>query len=160
VRTLGLTTATPYASAPAVGAAGNTYFNTTSKALFVSDGTAWLAVPVVTTWTNFTLLNSCTAYGGGFAVPSYRKNGDVVECRGLPKAPAGGLAAGTTICTLPAGFRPPLMVRFAAVGMPTGATNDAFVSLTVDTGGNVVCVQALVASGYAFFDTIRFSITA
>jgi hypothetical protein len=43
MRDYGQTNAAPYASAPAVGAAGDTYWNTTSKILYVSDGTAWLA---------------------------------------------------------------------------------------------------------------------
>lgn len=45
-RTVGTSNATPYAAAPAVGPAGDTYFNTTSKQLFISDGTAWLAVGI------------------------------------------------------------------------------------------------------------------
>jgi hypothetical protein len=44
-RDFGLTNVAPYASAPAVGAAGATYFNTTSKILFLSDGTAWVTPP-------------------------------------------------------------------------------------------------------------------
>jgi hypothetical protein len=40
-RDYGTTNAAPYASAPAVGAAGATYYNTTDKSLYVSDGTAW-----------------------------------------------------------------------------------------------------------------------
>jgi hypothetical protein len=43
-RAYGITNAAPYASAPAVGAAGDTYFNTTDKSLYVSDGTAWSKV--------------------------------------------------------------------------------------------------------------------
>lgn len=43
-RSYGITNAAPWASAPAVGAAGDMYFNTTSKLLFVSDGTTWSAV--------------------------------------------------------------------------------------------------------------------
>jgi hypothetical protein len=43
MRAYGQTNAAPYASAPAVGAAGDTYWNTTSKILYVSDGTAWVA---------------------------------------------------------------------------------------------------------------------
>jgi hypothetical protein len=43
VRAYGITNAVPYASAPAVGAAGDTYWNTTTKVLYVSDGTAWIA---------------------------------------------------------------------------------------------------------------------
>jgi len=42
-RTYGITNAAPYASAPAVGAAGDTYWDTTGKVLYVSDGTAWVA---------------------------------------------------------------------------------------------------------------------
>jgi hypothetical protein len=44
MRAYGITNAAPYASAPAVGAAGDTYWNTTTKISYVSDGTAWIAV--------------------------------------------------------------------------------------------------------------------
>jgi hypothetical protein len=37
----GTTNAAPYAAAPVVGPAGATYYNTTSKTLFLSDGTQW-----------------------------------------------------------------------------------------------------------------------
>jgi microcystin-dependent protein len=40
-RSFGTTNSAPYASAPAVGPAGDTYFNTTNKILYVSDGTTW-----------------------------------------------------------------------------------------------------------------------
>jgi hypothetical protein len=43
-RAYGVTNAAPYASAPAVGAAGDTYYNTTSKTLYLSDGTSWNVV--------------------------------------------------------------------------------------------------------------------
>jgi hypothetical protein len=42
-RAYGITNAAPYASAPAVGAAGDTYWNSAGKVLYVSDGTAWVA---------------------------------------------------------------------------------------------------------------------
>lgn len=42
MRGYGITNAAPYATAPAVGVAGDTYFNTTSKVLYMSDGTTWL----------------------------------------------------------------------------------------------------------------------
>jgi hypothetical protein len=45
-RDFGLTNVAPYASAPAVGVAGATYFNTTQELLYVSDGTAWVAPAV------------------------------------------------------------------------------------------------------------------
>lgn len=42
-RAYGITNAAPYATAPAVGVSGDTYWNTTSKILYVSDGTVWVA---------------------------------------------------------------------------------------------------------------------
>lgn len=41
MRSYGTTNALPYAAAPAVGLAGDTYWNTTDKSLYISDGTAW-----------------------------------------------------------------------------------------------------------------------
>lgn len=43
-RAYGTTNAAPYAAAPAVGASGDTYFNTTSKLMYLSDGTQWIAI--------------------------------------------------------------------------------------------------------------------
>ena len=40
-RSYGVTNEAPYAAAPAVGLAGDTYYNTATKLLYVSDGTAW-----------------------------------------------------------------------------------------------------------------------
>jgi hypothetical protein len=40
-RSFGITNAAPYAAAPAVGNAGDTYWNTATKTLYVSDGSAW-----------------------------------------------------------------------------------------------------------------------
>jgi hypothetical protein len=48
MRAYGNTNAAPYASAPAVGLAGDTYWNTTEKVLYVSDGAAWIKAD---TWT-------------------------------------------------------------------------------------------------------------
>jgi hypothetical protein len=42
MRAYGTTNALPYASAPAVGLTGDTYWNTTEQALYVSNGTAWV----------------------------------------------------------------------------------------------------------------------
>lgn len=41
-RSFGTTNLAPYASAPAVGNAGDGYFNTAQKVLYLSDGTAWI----------------------------------------------------------------------------------------------------------------------
>ena len=44
MRSYGITNAAPWATAPPVGLAGDTYFNTTSKTMFLSDGTQWIQV--------------------------------------------------------------------------------------------------------------------
>jgi len=44
MRDYGITNAAPYATAPAVGAAGDVYWNSTDKSLYSSDGTAWRKV--------------------------------------------------------------------------------------------------------------------
>lgn len=43
-RSYGSTNAQQFASAPAVGIAGATYYNTTNSTLYVSNGTAWVAL--------------------------------------------------------------------------------------------------------------------
>ena len=43
-RSYGITNAQPNGSAPAVGLAGDTYYNTATKVLYISDGTNWLPV--------------------------------------------------------------------------------------------------------------------
>ena len=45
MRSFGITNAAPYAAAPAVGASGDTYWNTATKVFYVSDGTAWVPWP-------------------------------------------------------------------------------------------------------------------
>ena len=67
MRSYGVTNAAPYASAPAVGAAGDTYFNTTSKQLYLSDGTQWLLDAV----------QSAYYFHGVWAAPSGTLGNDV-----------------------------------------------------------------------------------
>ena len=165
MRSYGLTNAIPWASAPAVGAAGDTYFNTTLKRLFVSDGTAWQPVDpqvVTTAWTNLTLLNSLVAYGAPFPAPAYRKVGDSVECRGLVKNPtAGNIAAGTVMANLPAGFLPTGTLRFAVNGSPVNANSEGYMCVNVTSAG-AMSTQFLIpaSNGFIFLDNVRFSVTA
>jgi len=42
MRDYGITNAAPYASAPAVGLAGDTYWNTAAKVLYLCDGSSWI----------------------------------------------------------------------------------------------------------------------
>jgi hypothetical protein len=45
-RAYGTTNAAPYATAPVIGAAGDTYWNTATKSLYVCDGTTWNQVTI------------------------------------------------------------------------------------------------------------------
>jgi hypothetical protein len=78
MRSYGITNAVPYASAPAVGAAGDTYWNTTTKVLYVSDGTAWIA-----------------AGPGAGGPPSGPASGSLAGSYPGPSIAASGVTAGT-----------------------------------------------------------------
>lgn len=62
-------------------------------------------------WTAVTFENSHANYGPPFQTVQMRKVGDDVQIRGLFKT--GGV--GTTVFTLPVGFRPPANLIFPAV---------------------------------------------
>jgi hypothetical protein len=79
MRAYGITNAVPYASAPAVGAAGDTYWNTTTKVLYVSDGTAWIA-----------------AGPGAGGPPSGPAGGSLAGTYPNPTLAASGVTAGTS----------------------------------------------------------------
>ncbi len=86
---------------------------------------AWTALTYTnsggTTWANF---------AGGFQVGQYRKVGDLVFVRGLAKRTAG---TGTTIATLPAGYRPATYTQLFDSRASGGACR-----VDIDTGGNIV----------------------
>jgi hypothetical protein len=50
-REYGISNAVPYSTAPAVGVAGDMYYDSTTKALYISDGTAWIICVGVTNLT-------------------------------------------------------------------------------------------------------------
>jgi hypothetical protein len=56
-RSYGITNAAPYAAAPSIGAAGDMYWNTATKTLYVSDGATW---------------NPWPSGGGGFTSPAIK----------------------------------------------------------------------------------------
>lgn len=62
-------------------------------------------------WLNATLENSWVNFGGSFATAQYRKIGSLVELRGVIKD--GTSTDGTTMLTLPAGYRPAATLIFA-----------------------------------------------
>ena len=93
-------------------------------AFFAEMGDGWKALSYTngggTTWTD---------YGAGQQAGQYKKVGDLVFVRGLAKRTAG---SGTTIATLPSGYRPPAPIFFAA------NASDAYGRVDVDASGNIV----------------------
>jgi len=63
-----------------------------------------------TAWTNASLANGWTNWGGNVQVLQYRKVGDIVYIRGGLKSP--GPSGATVITTLPAGFRCSFQLEF------------------------------------------------
>lgn len=101
---------------------------------------SWIAVTFAGTWANF---------GGGYNNVQYRKIGDIVYVRGLA---TGGAAAPSTICTLPAGFRPPASVLWAT------SANGGLGIVSVDSAG-VVRMLGGASTTALGLDAIRFSTT-
>jgi hypothetical protein len=121
---------------------------------FFHNGTDWLgenvefdpAVLGAPVWTSATLLNSWLDYGGSNPTPGYTKLNGVVYLRGTVKS--GTTTAGTTIFTLPAGYRPAYNRNFAVV------SNGAFGFVNVAASGDV---QINVGSNvYLTLDNISF----
>lgn len=94
-----------------------------------------------------TLLNAWVNYGDGFAAAEYWKDSDnVVHITGLIKD--GGVADGTVIFTLPAGFRPGLKELFpSTLSSGTGR-------IDVNDNGNVVA--KIVSAAYTSLSGISF----
>lgn len=111
------------------------------------------AGPWDTTWTSLTLVNSWVPYGSPYVTPAYRRIGDVVELRGLAKD--GVTTLGTTICTLPAGFRPPSGTVTVTIvsGTATGVGR-----IDISTSGAVTVSTGITS--FACFDNVSFSTTA
>lgn len=105
------------------------------------------SIPITTAWTNATLLNAWVVYNVGTFV-QYRKIGDVVEVRGLVKSGT----TGTTIFTLPVGFRPP----GASSAMLPCIANGLIARLDVSNNGNV-SISTGNGNAYLSLDIIRFS---
>jgi hypothetical protein len=103
-----------------------------------------------TAWTQVAFSGAWVNHSGTHPV-KYRKNGDVIEVRGV----ATGGALNTTMWTFPAGFRPIHDIGFVVYA---GTTNPGYV--TVDQTGAVIMQQIGTLGGFVYCDTIRFSITA
>lgn len=103
---------------------------------------------VAPTWTNLTLQNGATGSTG--RLPRYTKVGKMVTIEGE----IANIAAGTTIATLPAGYRPP-NTRHFKTAIVSGTANDG-VSIYVDANGAVVvysvgAAQQISLMGISFY---------
>jgi hypothetical protein len=120
---------------------GIAYWHNGSGWKKVGRDTGWAAVPLSSNWASYN-----ASQWGTF---SYRLQGNRVFLRGIVQASAG---AGTTIGTLPTGFRPPYSVE-----LPVDRSG-AYSGVTVNTDGTMVTnVAPGAGSTYAFGD-LSFSI--
>lgn len=85
-----------------------------------------------TTWQNATLANSWVNYGGNYAPAGYTKGADdIVSLQGLIRN--GTVTSGTTLFTLPVGYRPIDVTMCSVVTNP-----DAIARIDINTNGTVV----------------------
>jgi hypothetical protein len=104
-------------------------------------------VPPDTGWITPTLLNSWVAYGSAWSTPAYRKIGNVVYIKGLIKG--GTITTGTTLFTLPVGYRPlqDMHIRTVSAGL--------FAYIQIYANGDVKTAGTTSAT-YLSIDAISF----
>ena len=108
---------------------------------------AWNAPTLLSSWVNYVGAGDITGATAGY----FKDSLGIVHLKGLIKD--GTIFTGTTICTLPAGYRP-LQTRHFASNSVTGTTV-GLCCIRVVTDGNV---DIVVASGNVWLalDTIQF----
>ena len=119
---------------PASPAAGQMIYETDTGLAYVYSGSAWVKVlqqkSTTTGWTAATYQNSWVSYGSPFSAARYIKDDlGVVHLDGLVK----NGTIGTTIFTLPVGYRPAYQQLFAACTNP-----NTIGRIDVQTDGQVV----------------------
>lgn len=124
----------------------------------------WSVINQIITWatgvigtpafTNLPMGSGWTAYGSGYATPSYYKDSmGYVTVHGLAQNTSGSSKApGTTIATLPAGFRPLSQISFSS---PSSAVLGDRVDV-LSTGVIITANSTIANSGFVFLDCIRF----
>jgi hypothetical protein len=117
--------------------------NLISNALTAMLPTAWTVLPP----------SSGYQPQASYQTPQYRKEGDIVRCRGIMQKISGFIANGDVIAYLPAGFRPPakcgIVVSYGALATYA----------EVNTDGAIVAVFPPGSSGNMGLFTITFSVT-
>ena len=104
---------------------------------------AWLPFPFAANWQNYP----------GFQAAQYRRIGDIVHLRGLAQQLA---SAGTTIGTLPVGYRPPASILFPVWAGDPGAS----VRMDINASGVVSANVPIATSNYCSLSLIHFSVTS
>jgi hypothetical protein len=110
-------------------------------------------------WTNLSLGSGWSNYGSGYGLARYRKFRDDVHLEGLVLHGSGGV--GTTVGTLPSGFRPASGSR-KIFHLPANTSVDSSVTARVDIepDGDVVFTTEFGWSGvvgYLSLDGVVFS---
>lgn len=127
---------------PAVTAKGS------GSNMWLSLNNTYMASNSGVNWTTMTLANSWVVYSGSYSTPQYTKTSDnVVQLKGLIRA--GTTTAGTTLTTLPAGFRPKERILY------TNATYGTYMRLDIQTNG-VITFQTTANSGWISLDNVLF----
>ncbi|HVU52643.1 MAG TPA: hypothetical protein VHL80_18310 [Polyangia bacterium] len=114
----------------------------------LSSQIAALTAPL--TWNKLTFMGGWTAYGNGYADPSYARDAlGIVHLQGSVK---GTPSPGMLVAQLPAGFRPAAIVEEA---MACGGTSPCTVAFKPT--GDVVFEMIYPASSWVSFDGLTFS---
>jgi len=97
----------------------------------------------VTAWAALTLGSGWSWIGGGFAKPGYRRALGMIQVQGVIQGPASP-GAGSTVFTLPAGFRPAAVHRLGQM------CNSGLALIEVATTGAATWGGALTGSTGGF----------
>lgn len=102
-----------------------------------------------TSWTNLSLVNSWVWYGSIFSTPQYTKSpsDNMVSLKGL--IGSGSTSAGSTITTLPVGFRPKERILFTTVAA------DAYCRIDIQPNG-IVTNQSGCSNVWLSLDGVTF----
>jgi len=131
---------TPSVVAKNVGT--NTYHSVTAS--FIPSSAA-------VTWSNIILENSWVAYGGSYSTPQYTKANDgVVHMKGLVRL--GSTVNGSSIGTLPPGFRPKERILYTAANALSYAEH---ARIDILSNGQLL-IHDIEGNGWFSFDGISF----
>ncbi len=104
--------------------------------------TAWTALPIIAGWAN---------YGVGYNSAQYRINNNVVELRGLLRTSVAK-AIGSTIATLPVGYRPVSRYLLDTIYFTGNGRID------VHNTGIITVQTAMALNTWVSLDNLSFSI--